>query len=63
MEYSGQYLTYEEFGAVGNGVHDDMPAIVKAHQEANQLNMPIKGTPGACYYISSKNVTAQICTD
>ena len=55
-----KYLTYEEFGAIGDGVHDDMPAIVNAHQEAKCLNMPIKGTSGACYSISSKNLTAQM---
>ncbi|MBR2037858.1 MAG: hypothetical protein IKA09_09065 [Lachnospiraceae bacterium] len=58
-----QYLTYEEFGAIGDGIHDDMPAIVKAHREANRQNIPVKGTSGACYYISPKNATAEVCTD
>ena len=29
-------LTYEEFGAVGDGINDDLPAIVACHAEANR---------------------------
>ena len=29
------YVTYEEFGAVGDGVTDDFVAIYKAHEYAN----------------------------
>ena len=55
-------MTYEMFGAVGDGVHDDMPAIVKAHDEANRLGLPVKAKAGATYYISPKNVTAVVRT-
>ena len=58
-----EYLTYESFGAVGDGVHDDMPAIVKTHQMANALTLPVKAKAGACYYISPKKAVAEICTD
>ena len=57
------YLTYEAFGAIGDGIHDDMPAIVKTHEEANRLDLAVKAKNGACYYISPKKATAVICTD
>lgn len=58
-----QYLTYEQFGAVGNGTADDMPAIAKAHQEAARLGLPVRAKAGAHYYISPKSATAVITTD
>ena len=56
------FITYEMFGAVGNGIADDMPAIVRAHQEANRLRLPVKAKPGAAYYISPKGLTAIVQT-
>ena len=58
-----QYLTYEAFGAAGDGVCDDMPAIVRTHAEAGRLGLPVRAREGACYYISPKAVTAVITTD
>ncbi len=58
-----QYLTYETFGAVGDGIRDDMPAIVRTHEEANRLGLPVKAKAGAHYYISAKAATAVITTD
>lgn len=57
-----EYLTYEMFGAVGDGVQDDMPSIVKTHEEANRLQMPVKAKAGAVYYISPANRTAVVHT-
>lgn len=57
-----QWITYEAFGAVGDGVCDDMPAIVRAHEEANRLGLPVRGREGAVYYISPKKATAVIKT-
>ncbi len=56
-------LRYEDFGARGDGVTDDIDAIVKAHESANQRNLPVKADDGATYYISGKNRTAVIQTD
>ena len=56
------YLTYEQFGAVGDGHADDMPAIVRTHEEAARLGLPVKAKTGAHYYISPKAATAVICT-
>jgi len=57
-----EFITYEMFGAAGNGVTDDMPAIVRAHEEANRLSLPVKAKAGAIYYISPKKYTAIIQT-
>lgn len=55
-------ITYEQFGAVGDGRADDLPAIVKAHQEANRLHLPVKARAGAVYYLSPKDLTATVQT-
>jgi hypothetical protein len=58
-----KYLTYEEFGAIGDGKADDMPAIVACHEKANELGLPVKALDTATYYISPKALTANIKTD
>ena len=58
-----KYLTYEEFGAVGDGVHDDHDAIIACHNAANLRNMSVKATDGATYYIGGKNKAAVVKTD
>ena len=45
------YITYEMFGAKGDGVTDDYDAIVLAHEAANEQNLPVKAKNGATYYI------------
>ena len=57
------YLSYEDFGAVGDGVTDDLPAIVACHNEANAKNIQVKALDGAKYYIGGKNISAIIKTD
>lgn len=57
-----QYITYEQFGAAGDGRTDDMPAIVRAHEEANRQKLPVKAKEGAVYYISPKEATAVVQT-
>lgn len=56
------FITYEMFGAIGDGITDDMPAIVKAHEKANQLQLPVKAGEGAVYYISPRHQTALVQT-
>ena len=58
-----KYLTYEEFGAVGDGVQDDLPAIVACHEAANREGLPVKAKDGAVYYVGGKAITAVIKTD
>ena len=36
------YVTYEEFGAVGDGVADDFLPIYNAHAYANEHGLPVK---------------------
>lgn len=60
---SVKYLTYEDFGAKGDGVTDDMPAIVACHDSANAQGLPVRTNPDATYYIGGKNLTATIKTD
>ena len=38
------YVTYEEFGAVGDGVADDFAAIYKAHEYANESGLAVKAS-------------------
>ncbi len=56
-------IRYEDFGARGDGVTDDIDAIVKAHEYANQHGLPVRVDEGATYYIGGKNKTAVIQTD
>jgi len=56
-------VSYEDFGAVGDGVHDDLPAVCAAHQHANAHGLPVKSKPSATYHLGSKALTAIIATD
>ena len=56
-------VRYADFGARGDGKTDDIDAIAKAHEYANQHGLPVKADDGATYYISGKNKTAVIRTD
>ncbi len=56
-------VTYESFGAVGDGMTDDLPAICKAHEHANQNGLPVRSKPDATYHLGRKALTAIIATD
>ncbi len=60
---SDDVVTYEAFGAVGDGVSDDLPAICKAHEYANAHGLRVKTKPDATYHLGSKALTAIIATD
>ena len=62
MNTKKNFVTYEEFGAVGDGVTDDMPAIVACHDYANAHHLPVVARDGAEYYIGGKDITAKIMT-
>lgn len=57
------YVTYEAFGAVGDGKTDDLEAIVKTHQYANENNLSVFAKEDATYYIGGADKTATIMTD
>lgn len=56
-------VAYEAFGALGDGVADDLPAICKAHAHANQHGLPVRSRPGATYHLGRQALTAIIATD
>ena len=51
LKLDRNYVTYEDFGAVGDGKKDDFGAIYKTHEYANAHSLSVKGTPGKTYYI------------
>ncbi|MBQ8783130.1 MAG: hypothetical protein IJZ57_05095 [Clostridia bacterium] len=59
------YVTYEDFGAVGDGKADDFEAIVKTHEFANAKGLRVFANETATYYIGGADKTAYIktCTD
>lgn len=56
-------LTYEEFGAKGDGVTDDFAAIARTHDEANRCGATVKGSANATYYIGKVDKPAIIRTN
>ena len=63
MEITKNYVYYEDFGAVGDGVTDDIAAIQAAHAYANEKRLPVKAKPGATYYIKNCTTPAVIMTN
>jgi len=58
-----QFISYSQYGAVGDGITDDLDAIVKAHAAANEAGLPVRADADATYYIGGANRTALIQTD
>jgi hypothetical protein len=56
-------ICYEDFGAVGDGVADDLPAICAAHAHANSHRLPVRSQPDATYHLGRQALTAVIATD
>ena len=57
------YVTYEEFGAIGDGKTDDFDAIIKTHEYANKNGLSVFANETATYYVGGANKTAVIMTD
>ncbi len=57
------FVTYEQFGAVGDGKTDDFDAVVKTHEYANENALSVFANETATYYIGGANKTAKIMTD
>ncbi len=57
------FVTYEDFGAVGDGKADDFEAIIKTHEYANANGLSVFADETATYYIGGANKTAYIMTD
>lgn len=56
-------MTYEAFGAVGDGVADDFEAIRQAHAHANARGLAVRSNPSGVYYIGPARAEAVIMTD
>lgn len=63
MSDTNGFVTYEAFGAVGDGVADDLAAICEAHTYANQHHLSVRSKPEATYHLGSRALTARIATD
>lgn len=57
------YVTYEDFGAKGDGKTDDFDAIIKTHEFANANSLSVFADETASYYIGGADKTAYIMTD
>ncbi len=60
---AGGVVTYEAFGAVGDGVADDLPAICEAHAHANKHGLKVRSNPQSTYQLGRRALTAVIATD
>lgn len=56
-------VTYEEFGAKGDGRTDDRSAIVRAHAAANERGARVRAKDGATYYLGPGEGMAIVRTD
>lgn len=63
MNAKKTFVSYEEFGAIGDGIHDDMPAIVACHDYANENGLSVRAKDDAEYYIGGKAISAKIMTN
>ena len=61
--HAQDFVTYEAFGAVGDGKTDDQKAIIAAHAAANAKGLPVRAADGKTYYIGKGTATAEIRTD
>ncbi len=57
-----KYVTYEEFGAVGDGVTDDFAAIYAAHEYANANRLTVKADDTKIYYIHDNRIDGAVKT-
>lgn len=57
------FVSYGDFGAIGDGKTDDMDAIAACHAFANLYALTVKADEGTTYYISGKERTAIIQTN
>ncbi len=55
-----KFVSYEDFGAVGDGFADDFVALKKAHDYANENGLSVKAKPGAKYYIRDTRIDGKV---
>ena len=54
-----KFVTYEQFGAKGDGVADDYFAIKAAHDYANEHGLTVKACDSATYYIHETRIDGE----
>ena len=57
------FISYEDFGAVGDGVTDDSKAIKEAHDQQKETGKPIFAREDATYYIGKNAKVSRIGND
>ena len=62
-EENAEFVSYEKFGAKGDGKTDDQLAIAAAHDFANSAKLPVKVKNNARYYIGGGKRVITIMTD
>lgn len=62
-EVKQSYVSYEMFGAKGDGVTNDIEAIRAAHKYANDNKMDVKTDPFATYYLGPEPMEVPIMTN
>jgi len=55
MKNEKSFVTYEQFGALGDGVSDDFEALYSAHIYANENGLAVKGDVTKVYYIGKSS--------
>lgn len=55
-----KFVTYADFGAVGDGVTDDFEAIYRAHEYANENGLPVVINDGKTYYIHETRIDGEV---
>ncbi len=63
MDDTNGHVDYEAFGASGDGVTDDLPAICAAHEYANEHGLEVRSRPDATYHLGRRALTAVIATN
>ncbi len=60
--WRGVFVTYEDFGAVGDGETNDFSALYDTHVYANLNRLTVKAKDGAIYYIGDTRINGKVAT-
>ena len=63
MKFEDNLVNYEAFGAVGDGVTDDLSSICEAHAYANEHGMAVRTRRDATYHLGRQDLTVTVATD